>query len=65
MVTHDIQEAVVLADRIVVLKGGRILADGSPHALLSGHADPDVRAMMDMPRRQAERVRALIGDVGA
>jgi len=28
MVTHDMAEAVLLADRVVVLKAGRILADG-------------------------------------
>ena len=60
MVTHDVHEAVLLADRIVVMKAGRILADDSPRALLSGSPDPDVAALMDMPRRQAQRVNALM-----
>jgi len=58
MVTHDIAEALLLADRIVVLIEGRIRADGAPAALLA-HADPDVKAMIDVPRRQAERLAAL------
>ena len=60
MVTHDVQEAVLLADRIVVMKAGRVLADDTPRALLTGATDPDVANLMDMPRRQAERVRALM-----
>ena len=64
MVTHDVQEAVLLADRIVVIKAGRILADGAPRGLLTAAADPEVQALMDMPRRQAERVRALMAKPG-
>ena len=60
MVTHDVHEAVLLADRIVVMKAGRILADDTPRALLTGSDDPDVAALMDMPRRQAQRVGALM-----
>ena len=60
MVTHDVHEAVLLADRIVVMKAGRVLADDTPRALLAGLADPDVAALMDMPRRQAQRVSALM-----
>jgi len=65
MVTHDVQEAVLLADRIVVMKAGRVLADDRPRALLAGASDPDVAALMDMPRRQAERVRALMDEGSA
>lgn len=64
MVTHDVQEAVLLADRIVVMKSAAILADDTPRALLGGHPDPNVSALMQTPRRQAERVRALIGEGG-
>ena len=64
MVTHDVQEALVLADRIVVMKAGKVLADDTPRALLAGAADPEVAALMDMPRRQAERVRRLMDGEG-
>ena len=60
MVTHDVLEAVLLADRIVVIREGTLVADGEPHELLAGHADSLVREMMDMPRRQAERVRVRL-----
>jgi osmoprotectant transport system ATP-binding protein len=67
MVTHDMQEAVLLADRIAVMSAGRIVADGTPAALMAGGADGEVAALMEMPRRQAERIRALIeaGDSSA
>ncbi len=60
MVTHDVMEAILLGDRIIVVRQGEIVADGVPHELLGGHPDPGVRALMDMPRRQAERVRILM-----
>lgn len=60
LVTHDIFEAVLLADRIVVIRDGRIIADGAPRSLLTDPPDEDVRALMEMPRRQADRVRALL-----
>jgi osmoprotectant transport system ATP-binding protein len=58
MVTHDVAEALLLADRIVVLIEGRIRADAAPAEIVS-NPDPDVRAMIDVPRRQAERLAAL------
>ncbi|MEA3037842.1 MAG: osmoprotectant transport system ATP-binding protein [Sphingomonadales bacterium] len=59
MVTHDMSEALLLADRVVVLIAGRIRADAPPAALLRGEVEPDVRALLDVPRRQAERLAAL------
>jgi osmoprotectant transport system ATP-binding protein len=60
MVTHDVMEAVLLGDRIVVVRAGEVVADGAPHELFNEHPDAGVRALMDMPRRQAERVRILM-----
>ncbi len=34
LVTHDIDEALLLADRIVMLDGGRIVQDGTPRQIL-------------------------------
>jgi osmoprotectant transport system ATP-binding protein len=62
MVTHDVWEALLLADRIVVMDHGRALADATPAALLAGHSDERVQALMETPRRQVERVRELAGD---
>jgi osmoprotectant transport system ATP-binding protein len=61
MVTHDVQEAVLLADRIAVVKAGRILAYDTPKALMTASAEPDVAALIAMPRRWAERISAIVG----
>jgi osmoprotectant transport system ATP-binding protein len=60
MITHDTLEAVLLADRIVMVRGGKVIADGTPRALMSDDADPYVRELMQMPRRQAERLQVLM-----
>lgn len=60
MVTHDMVEAVLLADRIVVMQAGSIVADGTPHALANDDQPAHVRDLLDMPRRQAQRVGELL-----
>jgi osmoprotectant transport system ATP-binding protein len=61
MVTHDMAEAVLLADRIVVLRDGAIVADGAPAQLLVETKDGGVRDLLESPKRQAERLRARFG----
>jgi osmoprotectant transport system ATP-binding protein len=59
MITHDMLEAVLLADRVAVIRDGRIVADAAPDELMNGPQDAYVRELMAAPRRQAERLRAL------
>jgi len=65
MVTHDMAEAILLGDRLIVLGEGRVIADGAPAALLADTADARVRAMLEAPRRQAERLRARLAGASA
>jgi ABC-2 type transport system ATP-binding protein len=37
--THDMDEAAQLCDRVLMMDGGRVLADGSPEELCRQHAD--------------------------
>jgi osmoprotectant transport system ATP-binding protein len=64
MITHDITEAILLADRVAVMRGGRLLAQGTP-AELSGSHDPYVGELLRTPRRQAERLAELLPRDGA
>jgi osmoprotectant transport system ATP-binding protein len=64
LVTHDVMEAVILADRIAVLDAGRIVEEGTPKELLAAPKDAYVKELMAMPRRQAERVRSLAAPAG-
>jgi osmoprotectant transport system ATP-binding protein len=59
MITHDMLEALLLADRIAVIRAGRIVAEGTPHTLMHGEQDAYVRELMATPRRQAERLQKL------
>jgi osmoprotectant transport system ATP-binding protein len=59
MITHDMLEALGLADRICVLRAGTVIAHGAPRALIE-HEHAYVREMMQTPRRVAERVAALL-----
>jgi osmoprotectant transport system ATP-binding protein len=56
MVTHDIQEAILLADRIVVMKAGRVIANVTPQGLLEPQSDPDVAALIAVPVRHAKHI---------
>ncbi len=64
MITHDMTEAILLADRIAVMRGGKLLAQGTP-AQLSGSSDNYVLELLRTPRRQVERLNALLPQNGA
>ncbi|MFZ2155083.1 MAG: ATP-binding cassette domain-containing protein [Bradyrhizobium sp.] len=64
MITHDMTEAILLADRIAVMRAGRLLAQGTP-AQLAGSDDAYVGELMRTPRRQAERLNRLLPRDGA
>ena len=59
MITHDMTEALLLADRIAVMHAGKLLALGTP-AELSASREPYVMELLRTPRRQAERLNALL-----
>lgn len=61
MVTHDMAEALLLADRVVVLEQGRIVADAPPIDLASGRAGDIAEALVAVPREQARRIADLAG----
>ena len=60
LATHHMDEAEALADRIVVIAGGRIIADGTPAAIKAQVAATAIRLRTRLP---AERFRALPGVV--
>jgi osmoprotectant transport system ATP-binding protein len=64
MITHDMAEAVLLADRIAVMRQGRLLAQGTP-AELAASGDTYVGELLRTPRRQAERLNARLPRDGA
>ncbi len=60
LVTHDMAEALLLADRVLVMKAGRIVADATPAELVAGKGGDDAQALVQVPRAQAERLQALV-----
>lgn len=58
-VTHDMAEALLLGDRIAVMREGRLVQVGTPRELVAEPADAYVHRLMSTPRRQAEAFDAL------
>lgn len=59
MVTHDMAEALLLADRVLVMDEGQIVADEHPQALVAGGGGEIAQALVAVPRHQAERLAEL------
>lgn len=60
MITHDMLEALVLADRILVLREGKIIEQGPPRELARNAKHEFVRELMQMPERQAKRLSEIL-----
>ena len=60
-VSHDMAEALVLADRIAVMDQGRFVQVGTPRELLTAPADERVAELIRSPRRQSEAVERILG----
>jgi osmoprotectant transport system ATP-binding protein len=61
MVTHDILEALTLADRIAVVYRGQLRQLASPSEILASPADEYVAELAAMARRQSEELGSLVG----
>src|SRR6201986_4237866 len=59
MITHDMTEALLLADRVAVMRAGKLLALGTP-AELTRSADAYVGELLQTPRRQSARLKVLL-----
>jgi osmoprotectant transport system ATP-binding protein len=59
MVTHDMAEALLLSDRVLVMDAGRIVADETPQALLAGEGGEVAQGLVAVPREQAEKLARM------
>ena len=65
LVTHDMTEALLMASRIAVLDGGRLVQVGTPRELMTHPAGAVVAELMQAPKRQADRLEAIAAGEGA
>jgi len=59
LTTHYMDEAEQLCDRLVVMDGGQIVAEGSPRSLIAEHATKDVLELRFAPDEHAEAERLI------
>ncbi|GAA1515572.1 ATP-binding cassette domain-containing protein [Sphaerisporangium rubeum] len=61
LTTHYMDEAEQLCDRLVVMDGGRIVAEGSPRALIETYSTPEVVELRFGDQRPADVAGKLTG----
>jgi osmoprotectant transport system ATP-binding protein len=59
LVTHDMVEALTLADRVVVMCGGEVRQIATPRALLAAPADDYVARLVDVVRQHGQQLHEL------
>ena len=60
LVTHDMTEAMILADRIAIMRAGTLVQIGRPRELADEPVDDFVRELLDTPRRRAKVLADLL-----
>jgi osmoprotectant transport system ATP-binding protein len=60
MVTHDMTEALLLADRIAVMREGTLIQVGSARELVHEPADAFVTQLIETPRRSAQALARML-----
>jgi len=65
MVTHDMAEALLLADRVLVMDAGQLVADETPRGLLGGAGGEIAQGLVAVPRDQAEKLAAMEESIAA
>jgi osmoprotectant transport system ATP-binding protein len=56
LVTHDMTEAFLLADRIAVMRDGELLQIATPKELAAAPANDFVKRLIEIPRQRAEKL---------
>ena len=56
IVTHDMVEALLIADRVLVMERGQIVADETPRALLGGAGGEQAQSLIAVHRDAARRL---------
>jgi osmoprotectant transport system ATP-binding protein len=59
LVTHDMAEALILSDRVAVMRDGHLLQIASPSEIVTRPADAYVEQLIATPRRQARAFEGL------
>lgn len=63
-ITHDLDEALKLADHLVILKDGAVVQQGEPQSILLNPADPYIEDFVsDINRARVLRVRSIMKPV--
>ncbi len=63
-ITHDLDEALKLADHLVILKDGAVVQQGEPQGILLAPADPYIEDFVsDINRARVLRVRSVMGSL--
>lgn len=63
-ITHDLDEALKLADHLVILKDGAVVQQGDPQFILLNPADPYIEDFVsDINRARVLRVRSITSEI--